>query len=114
MDHERQPSNHVPLHLYNAIHPLCNQVTEDSKGNQPSGNAKEPVQILNILARNYTGNRSAAVVSCTRDEETYQFIPQIPVTTFMGSTIVPRTVSLPRMSDVFSWRSFILMLICAR
>jgi len=46
--------------------------------------------------------------------ETYQFIPHTPVTTFMGKTIVPSTVNLPKMSDVFSCRSFMRMLICAR
>jgi len=38
-------------------------------------------------------------------------MPQIPVTTFMGRTIVPRTVSLPKISEVFSWRSFMRMFI---
>lgn len=42
------------------------------------------------------------------------FMPQRPVMMFMGSTIVPSTVSLPSTSAVCSARSFILMLICAR
>lgn len=43
-----------------------------------------------------------------------QFMPQIPVTTFIGRTIVPKTVSLPRISEVFSCRSPMRILIWAR
>jgi hypothetical protein len=42
---------------------------------------------------------------------THTFIPHRPVMIFIGSTMVPRTVSLPRTSAVCSCRSFILMLI---
>lgn len=45
---------------------------------------------------------------------TQTFIPHRPVMMFIGSTMVPRTVSFPRTSAVCSWRSFILMLIWAR
>jgi hypothetical protein len=110
-DHQRPCHTTVFSRLNNAIHPLRNQITENTKGEQSSSNTKEPVQILDILAWNYALQMSVAVVVQSQHGKTYQFIPQIPVTTFIGSTMVPRTVSLPRMSDVFSWRSFILMLI---
>ena len=42
------------------------------------------------------------------------FMPHMPVTMFMGSTMVPSTVSFPRTSLVLSARSFIFRLICAR
>lgn len=45
---------------------------------------------------------------------TSTFMPHMPVTMFIGRTIVPRTVSLPSTSLVCSARSFIRMLICAR
>jgi hypothetical protein len=45
---------------------------------------------------------------------TQTFIPQRPVMIFIGSTMVPRTVNLPRTSAVCSCRSFMRMLICAR
>lgn len=44
---------------------------------------------------------------------TKTFMPHMPVIMFMGRTIVPTTVSLPRMSAFFSARSFMLMLIWA-
>ncbi|KAI7242183.1 hypothetical protein KC330_g53 [Hortaea werneckii] len=45
---------------------------------------------------------------------TQTFMPHIPVTMFIGSTMVPSTVNLPRTSLVCSARSFIRMLIWAR
>lgn len=45
---------------------------------------------------------------------TLTFIPHIPQMMFIGSTIVPSTVSLPSTSAVRSWRSFMMMLSWAR
>lgn len=42
---------------------------------------------------------------------TRTFIPHMPVTMFIGKTIVPSTVSFPKTSAVCSWRSFMRMLI---
>jgi len=45
---------------------------------------------------------------------THTFIPHKPVMIFMGSTMVPSTVSLPSTSAVCSWRAVMRMLIWAR
>lgn len=45
---------------------------------------------------------------------TQTFMPHKPVMMFMGKTIVPRTVSLFRVSFVCSERSFMRILICAK
>lgn len=45
---------------------------------------------------------------------TQTFMPHKPVMMFMGSTMVPRTVSFPRTSAVCSCLSFMRMLIWAR
>jgi hypothetical protein len=40
--------------LDNAIHPLSDGITKHAKCHQPSSNAEEPVQVLDILAWYYT------------------------------------------------------------
>ena len=47
-------------------------------------------------------------------ENTKQFMPHRPVMMFIGKTMVPMTVSFPRISFVLSARSFMRRLICAR
>lgn len=99
----------MPLH--DLVHPSGSQITRQTKRKQSSRDAPEPCEIVSVLSR----NQALSLLSVSWIIEFFSdgltFIPHIPVTMFMGNTMVPKTVSLPKTSLVCSARSFMRMLI---
>lgn len=101
--------------LYNFVDSFGNHNRDECKYNQSGSN------YIELAMRTVNRERSKEDILHQNQVRlfiswpgTLTFIPHMPQMMFIGSTIVPRTVSLPKTSAVCSWRSFMRMLICAR